>query len=118
MPHEYPPGWDIAPTGDPDHPWSLQGPGDPIACEAQDEAAALAWRLHAEDLALGREPAPHPAPVALVRALCEMVGGQRASSRILRCSERVVRKWCAGDSVASHAAVELLRRLAGEILRR
>jgi len=114
MPHEYPPGWTACTTGDSCHPWMIQGDGDPMACETEDQACALAWRLYAEDLAYGRDPAPHPAPVALVRAFCELVGGQRAAGRLLQCSERVVRKWCAGDSVASHAAVELLRRIAGD----
>lgn len=109
----YPPGWEISPSGDPSHPWAIHGRGDQMLCEQLDQAAALAWRLHAEDLARGHIPAPHPAPVELVRALCDLAGGQRAAARILKCSDRVVRKWCAGDSAASHAAIELLRLAAG-----
>lgn len=112
MPLEYPPGWECRATGDEDHPVAIVADGDPILTESEDQACALAWRIYAEGLADGHEPATHPAPVALVRALCCLVGGQRAAGRLLQCSERVVRKWCAGDSPASHAAVELLRMAA------
>jgi len=87
------------PTG-----WSLaEDPRDPTH----------PWRLEAERLAAGNEQAPHPAPVLLVRALCALVGGQRAASRLLQADERSVRRWCLGERAPSHAAVELLRLAAG-----
>ena len=112
---DLPPGWALTAADDPGHPWVISGGGhEPLGCEDKAMAIGLAWRLYAEALAAGHQPAPHPAPVGLVRALCALVGGQRAAWRILRLnSDRTIRKWCLGESEASHAAIELLRMHAG-----
>jgi hypothetical protein len=109
-----PEGCTVSPTGDPDHPFSADYHGQKIATETEKQAVAWLWRCAAEDLARGKKPAPHPAPVGLVRELCELVGGQRAAWRLLKIkSERTVRGWCMGETTASHAAVEILRLAAG-----
>jgi DNA-binding transcriptional regulator YdaS (Cro superfamily) len=45
---------------------------------------------------------------AQIKALCHAAGGQRAAARLLEVDERNVRRWCAGEARAPHAACELL----------
>lgn len=115
MSADLPAGWSIEPSGDPDHPWTLTGPASqPTGWEDRRLAQAYAWRCEAERLAAGTQPCPHPCPKGLIRALCDLVGGQRAAWRLLRLrSDRTVRSWCIGETEPSHSAAELLRLYAG-----
>lgn len=115
MPTDLPAHWSLAEdASDQAHPWRLTSPtGEVIACEDQEQAHGLAWRLEAERLAAGHEPCPHPPPLALLRALCDLVGGQRPAARILKMDERGLRRWLVGEKPPSHAALELLRLAAG-----
>lgn len=59
--------------------------------------------------------APHPVTITYLLALCEQVGGQRAAARLIRVSDRTLRRWIAGDFACPWCAAELLRRMAQEI---
>lgn len=39
------------------------------------------------------------------------VGSQRRAARLLRVTDRTMRRWCSGESVGPWAAAELLRRM-------
>lgn len=45
---------------------------------------------------------------AQIKALCQQAGGQQAAARLLQVDARNVRRWCAGEARAPHAACELL----------